>query len=123
MQDTSAFSLSAEVRELQIQCDNVGLTGFADDLARAVPIYTNSAAAVWSAAEALDAPLDRSLESGGFVQNLEKRVAMFKACGRGAGNLQKLVSSQPQRMQASVEHFSRYLGPMLHVGGSSHVEV
>ena len=119
---TQEYFIPATCASLGINLDDVSLTGFADDLARAFIVDRS-----WDTEDIVillrhtDVELDLALSPSNFMQNHDKRVCMFKACGKGAYRKQREFYRLP--LDTKCSHFARYLGPDIHVDGSAHLEV
>ena len=121
LQCTRAYAIQATVPALGITVSDVGITGFADDLARQVRT-SPSVASVHHAIATLDSTLDPALAEGGYKQNVGKRVALVSCSGRGSFKASKEIFRSSRRLGASIKRNARYLGPTINIDGSNVAE-
>ena len=115
VEDTSDMQIWMGDWQGELEVD-VGLTQFADDLARRM--LCNTEASAVRMVRSSDGVLDEKLAKYSYGQNKGKRTCFFRFCGRGSdGETRKLVRRRAV-LDARVARSCRYLGSQCNFSGS-----
>ena len=127
IRETDEYSTFAEVNWVGIGSKvDLGVSGYADDLARKLPLFGAFGKSVVPASHKALAITDKVMVDGfalsGYKPNNYKRVIVPKFVGlHSENNLRKLARLQPVLRSPVTEH-TRYLGPQFTASALSNVE-